>query len=79
MKRFFAWLFIIVVLLGGAAFCAARAQQAAPDPGLATYRQLLTEANDRIVALSVENARVSAVLKAAQDELAKLKEKPEKK
>lgn len=53
-------------------------QQPPPDAKVGIYRDLLSEANDRIASASEMNAKLRAELAQAQAELAKLKKPPEK-
>lgn len=68
---------IVLCLASSAAFAQASPPSASPDPAdtIATYRQLLSEANDRIAALS---AQVQANARSAAEWRAKV-EKPEAK
>ena len=66
-----AFALVAVVIVGIAVSCGARAKQPPEDGRVAVYRQLLTQANDNIVALGAQ-------LQAAQIENAKLKAQIEK-
>ncbi len=68
---------IVLYLASSAAFAQTSPPSASPDPAdtIATYRQLLSEANDRIAALS---AQVQANARSAAEWRAKA-EKPEAK
>lgn len=58
----------------------ALAQQSAPDSRLATYRNLLSEANDRLVSVTAQAEAQIAVLRKEIDELkAKAGKPPEPK
>jgi hypothetical protein len=79
--------FLLAAILAMAATPVLADQQAAPDPVSAAYRQLLDEANTRAVQnsaqavalatrlqqVTVDNAALTKKLKAADDEIAKLK------
>lgn len=59
----------VLCIVASAAFAQASPPSASPDPAdtIATYRQLLSEANDRIAALSAQaqaNARSAAEWRA---------------
>ncbi len=67
MNRFVVAVVLVVILCGSPALA-----QSVPDARMDTYRQLLSEANDRIVGFSVKVLEL-------QTEIARLKDQLEKK
>jgi cytochrome c-type biogenesis protein CcmH/NrfG len=66
-----------VCLIGG--WCTASRAQQPDDPRIAIYRQLLSEANDRVVAALGQNQTLEAQNKQLKADLDKAKTPPEEK
>lgn len=82
MRRFLLLSAVALIAIGSVFYCAgSNAQQPAPpDPRIDGYRQLLAEANDRVVSLigqaSALQAQVTALTKQIEDAKKASEEKP---